>query len=553
MTALGKRMKRRPMRRLIVIKMGVTLGLVLALVVSLVLSGSYAVFVHRRLVKTLSWRAVELPLAAEMSSQVGDLRIMLGELRGMQVVEIPGERRPTGNLYLRDRFRYKLYEFDRTLAEYRRRLEERRNEGSRLEDTQFEWETLQRIERELTTLRAAAKSPEWMEDGWKAILLDQELESLQASVADLPSRLHRRLEGLATSVRSEYRALVLILWAEGALAIVLLVAFLYSAYRWIFRPLQTLIRGSRRVAEGDFAYRIELDTGDEMAELAAAMNDMTARFQAIRSDLDEQVRRRTRQAVRSEQLAGIGFLAAGVAHEINNPLAVISVCAESIEERLAERLNPDDEDDAVVADYLRMIQQEAFRCKEITERLLDFSRAGSPRREPTVLAELVEAVVDMVRHVGKYRGKNIETVLDCAVTAPVCPQQMKQVLLNLVVNALDSIDEQGTVKVTLRRDADHAVLTVADDGCGMDAETLEKIFEPFFTTKRGGQGTGLGLSLTHRIVSEHQGELEAESAGPGKGAVFTVRLPLRVPADESLQRPENDGNHRRKESDRHAA
>ncbi len=108
------------------------------------------------------------------------------------------------------------------------------------------------------------------------------------------------------------------------------------SYRWIFRPLRMLIAGSRRVAAGEFGYRIRLDTDDEMAELAKALNDMTARFQEIRDDLDRQVQERTKQVVRSEQLASVGFLAAGVAHEINNPLASIAMCAESLEGRFRE-------------------------------------------------------------------------------------------------------------------------------------------------------------------------------------------------------------------------
>ena len=121
----------------------------------------------------------------------------------------------------------------------------------------------------------------------------------------------------------------------------LLAVFIRLFYNWIFRPLRVLVDGSRRVAAGEFGYRIMLDTDDEMAELADAMNDMTARFQAIRDDLDRQVQERTKQVVRSEQLASVGFLAAGVAHEINNPLASIAMCAESLEGRIGEVLGSD--------------------------------------------------------------------------------------------------------------------------------------------------------------------------------------------------------------------
>ncbi len=147
-----------------------------------------------------------------------------------------------------------------------------------------------------------------------------------------------------------------------------------------------LIKGSRIVAAGDFTYRIHLDSHDEMAELGAAMNDMTSRFCTIRDDLDHQVQVRTQQVVRSEQLASVGFLAAGVAHEINNPLASIALCAESLEGRLSEMCPDGSQHTEVVQRYLKMIQTEAFRCKEITEKLLDFSRLGPAKRKAPISA-----------------------------------------------------------------------------------------------------------------------------------------------------------------------
>src|SRR5204863_6772796 len=136
--------------------------------------------------------------------------------------------------------------------------------------------------------------------------------------------------------------------------------------KWIARPLATLVEGSREVAAGKFDHRIRLESQDEMRELAESMNAMTARFQEIRDDLDCQVRERTKQVVRSEQLASVGFLAAGVAHEINNPLASIALCAESLEGRLMDLAakKGESEQSEVVQRYLKMIQSEAFRCKE---------------------------------------------------------------------------------------------------------------------------------------------------------------------------------------------
>src|SRR5205085_1898008 len=152
-----------------------------------------------------------------------------------------------------------------------------------------------------------------------------------------------------------------------------------------------------RVARGDFSHRIEVHTGDEMEELAAAFNDMTQRLQDLYSDLARQVNERSRQLVRSERLASVGFLAAGVAHEINNPLASIAFCSEALEARLAGLLGDlraagRGDEQEVFAKYLKMIQEEAFRCKNITEKLLAFSRTSERKREETDLRGLVQSV-----------------------------------------------------------------------------------------------------------------------------------------------------------------
>jgi signal transduction histidine kinase len=310
--------------------------------------------------------------------------------------------------------------------------------------------------------------------------------------------------------------------------------------KWIARPLATLVRGSREVAAGQFDHRIQLDTDDEMRELADSMNAMTTRFQEIRDDLDCQVRERTKQVVRSEQLASVGFLAAGVAHEINNPLASIAMCSESLEGRLAELWNHVGESHSterdVVRNYLEMIQKEAFRCKQITEKLLDFSRMGDPERHNTDLRELAAGVIEMIRHLGNYQNKNVVLRENGPVIAEVCPQEIKQVVLNLITNGLDSVESGGTVTVSVAIRGKDAQLVVEDNGCGMTEEVMRHLFEPFFTRRRGGQGTGLGLSISYRIVEEHHGQITAESAGPGTGSKFTVAVPLRQPASRQHQR-----------------
>jgi signal transduction histidine kinase len=279
-----------------------------------------------------------------------------------------------------------------------------------------------------------------------------------------------------------------------------------------------------------------------MAELARALNGMTERFVEIRDDLDRQVQLRTKQVVRSEQLASVGFLAAGVAHEINNPLASIAMCAESLEKRIADLLERGDERHAVVRNYLRMIQDQAFRCKGITEGLLDFSRLGDRHRTSTDLRELVQGIIEMVRTLGKYRDKEVVLVPGPAAIASVNPQQMKQVVLNLVTNGLDSIDPKGKVTVELVRRGPNVELVCSDNGCGMTQDVLEHLFEPFFTRKPAGKGTGLGLSIAWNLVADHGGQIEAASDGPGRGSRFRVTIP--VAAHGSTANSEKELNHR---------
>ena len=334
------------------------------------------------------------------------------------------------------------------------------------------------------------------------------------------------MEAFRDEVRGQYRALIGLTWAATILTALMLAVLVRLGYVWMFKPLRILIAGSRRVAGGDFDHRIHLDSRDEMAELATAMNEMTWRFQEIRDDLDRQVKQRTKEVVRSEQLASVGFLAAGVAHEINNPLASIAWCAESLESRLHDILNdsdsdPDDEEEInVLRIYLRRIQDEAFRCKGITEKLLDFSRMGDIEKQDTDLGELVEGVIDMVKHLGKYRRKTLEFECDsqCCRAGERPGDQAGRAEPDHQRPGQPGRD--GTVWVKLRCRGRRAELIVTDNGCGMTEEVLEHLFEPFFTRRRDGQGTGLGLSITYRIVADHGGEIEAPSDGPGRGSTF---------------------------------
>jgi signal transduction histidine kinase len=197
-----------------------------------------------------------------------------------------------------------------------------------------------------------------------------------------------------------------------------------------------------------------------------------------------------------------------------------------------------DEEHEVFSKYLKMIQEEAFRCKSITEKLLAFSRPGEIRREKADLGELVQLVLDVTQHLPNHRGKEISFEMSAgrlagggSITAWINGEEIKSVILNLVVNALDSMDEGGRLTIRLSQRGDMAELQFTDTGCGMSQEVLENIFEPFYTRSRTGKGTGLGLTISHRIITQHGGEIEALSPGPNLGSTFIVRLPVNAPEE----------------------
>jgi signal transduction histidine kinase len=274
---------------------------------------------------------------------------------------------------------------------------------------------------------------------------------------------------------------------------------------------------------------LKLNSNDEMAELADSFNQMTERFQANTRDLDRKVRERSKQLVRSERLAGIGFLAAGVAHEINNPLQAMGMAGESLQSRMVELLaDAPEADQSIVHSYLSLIQSEADRCQQITRKLLDFARGQQVTRMRFDLTQIIREVLSMVQHMSKFQNRKIEFPQERPCYVEVNGPEIKQVVLNLVANALESMDEKGSLRISLSEEMDQVVLVFEDNGCGMSRDIIENLFEPFFTQRRDGKGTGLGMSISQRIIGDHGGTIEAKSDGPGKGSTFLVHLPRRA-------------------------
>lgn len=541
------------------IKLQVGLALFLVAVLALFGSAYYGLYAYRGLVRSLSARSAELPLASDIQRHVNDLRVILSQATERLGLELPGhpsligapsdgeKGRPTAwdLRLLNQQYCTKFGDLVESIERYRRQLDLTSAEDDvQLGDDRNERVTLAKIDETVAVLGGADVSAELAED-WllrpsEVSKLRTQVDQLRLHVAELPSYLHTQLRQLAESVKAQYRTAIITAWVNVAVAMVLLVTSVRGFIHWFAQPLQTLVEGSRKVALGEFDHRIQLETSDEMGELAVAMNNMTARFQEVRDDLDRQVQERTSQVVRSEQLASVGFLAAGVAHEINNPLASIALCSESLDSRVQELLDSNNgsshENVQVIHHYLQMIQKEAFRCKQITEKLLDFARMGDSQRTLTDLRELASGVIDMVQHLGKHKDKNLILQPGPDVVVEVNAQEIKQVVLNLVTNGLESLDPGGAVQVWIDKVDGFAKIVVEDNGCGLSEEVRKHLFEPFFTRRRGGQGTGLGLSITYRIVEEHNGGIEVSSAGAGCGSRFVVSLPANYNLKEKSHR-----------------
>ena len=187
------------------------------------------------------------------------------------------------------------------------------------------------------------------------------------------------------------------------------------------------------------------------------------------------------------------------------------------------------DDVAVVEQYVKMIQTESERCQEITKKLLDFSRNHDSAKTNQDVARIVREVLSLITHLKKYRACRLLFDFDHACLIEINGHEIKQVVLNLVANALDATDGNGTVEVRLIEQVDSIKICISDNGCGMSTDDIERLFEPFYTTKPTGQGTGLGLSISNRIISDHGGRIEATSPGPGHGSTFVIRLPRQQP------------------------
>jgi two-component system NtrC family sensor kinase len=294
-------------------------------------------------------------------------------------------------------------------------------------------------------------------------------------------------------------------------------ALAYLISRKISVSIRKLAKASEQVAHGDLDAQVEIASHDELRELADTFNFMAAALKRR----DEKLREfTTRRIMQSERLAHIGQLAAGVAHEINNPLTGIVTYSHLLLERASTENG--------TRGSLEKIVKQANRCRDIIRGLLDFSRQRKPEKRLSSVNRLLEECVSLVDNQALFH--NIRIVQHLAPELPkvfMDPSQIQQVFMNMIINAAEAMHGSGQLTITTRHvPAESAVeVEFTDTGHGIKEEDLDRIFNPFFTTKEVGHGTGLGLAISYGIVKEHKGTITVESQ-EGQGATFTIRLPV---------------------------
>jgi two-component system NtrC family sensor kinase len=318
----------------------------------------------------------------------------------------------------------------------------------------------------------------------------------------------------------------------------------YLIHRMVYLPLRDLDEGAARLASGDLEKTIPVRSKDEFGQLADSFNSMTRALRKSRVDLEdwgrtlehkvEEARQELHiaqaETARSEKLASVGLLAAGIAHELNNPLTGVLTFSYLVRKNL-----PDDSRDA---DDLDLVIRETKRCATIIRRLLDFSREKTPEKTFSDLNKLIKETTELIELPAHVEDIEIITDLDEKLPPVWLDENLiKQVIMNMLVNAQHAIESAGTITVRTRflpadkdkqsasKPVGRVEISIIDTGCGIEKEDLQKVFDPFFTTKGVGKGTGLGLSVSHGTIEAHGGTIEVDSI-VGQGTEFRIYLPI---------------------------
>ncbi|MGA2568421.1 MAG: ATP-binding protein [Pseudolabrys sp.] len=320
----------------------------------------------------------------------------------------------------------------------------------------------------------------------------------------------------------------------------------FFVHRLVYLPLRDLESGAQRLSAGNLDQPIPVRSGDEFGKLASSFNTMTDALRMSRAELQDwghtleqkvdertqELRRAQAETMRGEKLASVGLLASGVAHELNNPLTGILTFSHLVRQKMPDK--------SADAEDMDLVIRETKRCAAIIKRLLDFAREKHPEKKFTDLNQVIDDTVRIVEKPAHLR--DIEITLDLDRTLPpiwIDADQIKQVVMNMLVNAQHAVEEKGSITVSTRQAQDPrapatesrpmVAISIVDTGCGIPEKNLKRIFDPFFTSKDVGKGTGLGLSVSHGIVEAHGGLIEVQSK-VGEGSTFRVYLPLTAPS-----------------------
>ena len=321
------------------------------------------------------------------------------------------------------------------------------------------------------------------------------------------------LEDKFADMRSS-TVLVFLSIAMGSILIALVVSYLFA--NSIIKPVNDLVFASEKMAMGDLTCRLKSTSEDEIGELAKTFNRMAVSLK----ERDERIKQFAQQKImESERLATIGQLAAGVAHELNNPLGGVLIYSHLLLEDLPEN-DPK-------KDNLNKIVTQATRCKKIVKGLLDFSRQTESEMHPCNINELVLSALSLVENQTTFHNIAISRNLLPSLPEIIADSgQIQQVFINIIMNAAEAMNGKGELSIqsTITVNMDYVEIRFSDTGCGIAEEDIEHLFEPFFTTKKVGHGTGLGLAISYGIIQKHCGTIEVHSQ-LGLGTTFIIQLP----------------------------
>lgn len=359
-------------------------------------------------------------------------------------------------------------------------------------------------------LQSLTQNPEWLtvvsnfEPGWKV--------AYQRSTKAIFSPLKKFL--------------LQIIVANLAIGILLLVFAIFTAQS-ISSPIRMLAEAAKRISHGHLNEAFPIKGKDEIKELAIEFETMRQKLLESYQNLEKKIEERTRalreaqfQISHQEKMASIGLLAAGIAHEIGNPLTSISSMTQIIKRKV---------NDENVEQYLNTIRENIDRISRIVRELVDFARPSSLEATWVNVNNVIRNAYGIVKY--DKRAKTVEFKLNLQENLPnlfLVPDQLLQVVLNILLNAIDALkDGKGTIEIESKQKGEYILITITDDGIGILEENLTKIFEPFFTTKDVGRGTGLGLSVSYGIIKNFNGSLQVKSK-VGEGSTFTIKLPVKT-------------------------